>query len=131
MPIEEKNPRLNWKKIWKRWEGIKSPSSQSMIFLFLHDVWITGEVAFKRHIIHLIPPCHLCGQSIDSKKHLILHCPKTAPEREKIKRELLRKQGGVQDNHFLYTNEICDDEIYGDLISYITNIIKSKKRDLF
>jgi len=109
----------------RNWAGIKSPAIQSRLFFYIHDRWLTGEVAFIRHLTKRIPKCRLCGAHIDSKKHLILECQRNNLERQNIKNKIKQKYGTNETAQLLFTNGINDKNLYNDLTNFINSVMKT------
>jgi hypothetical protein len=53
--IEERKPELDWKQIWINWNKLKYPKEITRIYEYIHDVWWTGEHAYKRKVIRILP----------------------------------------------------------------------------
>ena len=91
--IEEKLPHIQWNSIWNKWSKLYKHNEINSIFDYLHDTWWTGELAFKRHIIHTLPKCIVCKKFTDSKAHLILQCGKYKQQREIVIKTIKDKYG--------------------------------------
>ncbi len=82
--IEMEVWEVNFEKIWKSWEKINSLKIQSLIFKYIHNAWLTGNIAKRRHMIRNIPKCPLCKKFEFSKKHVIINCQTIKNERDEI-----------------------------------------------
>jgi hypothetical protein len=114
---------VNWEKIWKQWEGIKSLKIQSIIYKYLHNAWLTGDVAMRRHMIKKIPKCPLCKNANFTRIHVITECKAMVLERNNLivqisKNEKFRKY------MLLHLDGNFNKEIYRLITEYIITIMK-------
>ena len=106
--IEKLLPQLQWSNIWNNWSKIKNYNEINPIFHYLHDMWWTGEVAYKRHVIRSLPKCLFCQKFQDSKTHLILNCPIFINQRTQIIQIIKNTNKTYNTNNLLYTDNITD-----------------------
>ena len=83
--IELQNSYVNWPRVWRHWSDIYSPQVQSIIYLYLHNSWLTGEVALRRGMTRTQVSCPLCRKAPYTKDHVISQCDETKEERTKLR----------------------------------------------
>ena len=84
LKIEAKYLYINWARVWRHWSDIDSTQVQSIIYLYLHDSWLTGEVALRRKMTRTQVRCPLCRKAPYTKDHVITQCDETKEERTKL-----------------------------------------------
>jgi len=90
LKIQLQYPYVNWARVWRHWSDIVSPKVQSIIYTYLHNSWLTGEVAFKRHLRRTLVSCPLCRKAPYTKDHTITRCDGTKEERIKLIIEIMK-----------------------------------------
>ena len=88
--IETQFVYINWPRVWRHWSDIYSPQVQSIIYLYLHDSWLTGEVALRRRMTRTQVRCPLCRKAPYTREHVIVQCDETKEERTKLIKELMK-----------------------------------------
>ena len=67
----------------------------------MHDAWLTGEIAVRRHMIAESPKCPLCKKFTYTKVHIILQCAWNKIKRENLLTNL-NKRIPFKDTNLLY-----------------------------
>ena len=88
--IEIKYNYIEWPRVWRHWSNIQSPQVQSILYLYLHDSWLTGEVALRRRMTRTQVRCPLCRKAPYTKEHVIIQCDETKEERTKLIQEIMK-----------------------------------------
>ena len=88
---------MNWNRAWGHWVKLGSLKlgslkMKSSLFKCMHDAWLTGEIAVRRHKIIVLPKCPLCKNQIFSKVHIITQCSVSKQERESMIQTINTKQ---------------------------------------
>ena len=90
LKIELQYPYVNWARVWKHWTDIDSTKVQSILYMYLHNSWLTGEVAFRRRLRRSLVSCPLCRKAPYTKEHTITRCDGTKEERIKLIKEIMK-----------------------------------------
>jgi hypothetical protein len=61
-----------------------------MLYTYLHNSWLTGEVAIRRRLRRSPVSCPLCRKAPYTKEHTITRCDETKEERIKLIMEIMK-----------------------------------------
>jgi hypothetical protein len=99
-----------------------SPKVQSIIYTYLHNSWLTGEVAFKRHLRRTLVSCPLCRKAPYTKDHTITRCDGTKEERIKLIIEIM-KVDKYDRRQLLFLDGNFNKKLIRQITDYITNTL--------
>ena len=90
----------------------------------MHDAWLTGECAVRRHMVRVSPKCPLCGIFNYTKLHVMTQCTKNNLERKKVI-ETISKTNKYNRNQILYLDIECNKNTRVSIVDYIVSTIRA------
>ena len=116
--VEQKHINVQWEKAWGNWTKISSLKMKSILFKYMHDAWLTGEIAVRRHMIAVSPKCPLCKTSFYNKFHIIIQCRVTKNDRDNLITKIKQTQT-YNRNRLLYLDGDYNKNLLQEITSFI------------